>query len=182
MMNGKTFRPDSEFIVPMQLRPFRAADLETLLEIDQACFSEGVSYSREEFESFIARPTCRTWVAVESDTVVGFLVADRQANRAGHIITVDVVEAWRRRGVGKRLMDAAEDWAKRLGLRLMGLETAEDNYAAQRFYEGRGYEKVKKIDHYYANGAAAWAMVKKLGDESTTNHRESKQKRPVPEA
>jgi [ribosomal protein S18]-alanine N-acetyltransferase len=176
MVNRKTSRPDSELIVPVQLRPFRAPDLETLLEIDQACFSEGVSYSREELEDFIAQPTSRTWLAVEGEAVVGFLVADRQANRAGHIITVDVVERWRRRGVGKQLMDAAEDWAERLGLRLMVLETAEDNYAARRFYEGRGYEKVKRVGHYYANGAAAWVMVKKLGDEATANGLESKRK------
>jgi len=138
----------------MDLRCFRPSDLETLCKIDQVCFPPGVFYSREEMAAFIAQPNASTWVAEEGEAIVGFLVADRQPKRVGHIITIDVVEAWRRRGVGRALMQAAEDWARLEGLRLMSLETAESNLVAQRFYRARGYEPVEKIDHYYATGAA----------------------------
>ncbi len=146
----------------MELRPFRASDLDILAEIDRECFPVGISYSREELVGFIGQPQARTWVAVEGDEVVGFLVADRVSAQLGHIITIDVVEAWRGRGFGRRLMDAADAWAKALGLRLMSLETAEDNCRAQQFYEGRGYEKLKRLRQYYSNGADAWVMVKQL--------------------
>ena len=146
----------------MRLRPYRPSDLPTLYEIDQACFPVGVSYSREELEQFIAHRHSRTWVAEEGDAVVGFLVAGREPQHVGHIITVDVPERWRRRGVGKALMDAAEDWGKRQGLKLIYLETAADNLAAQAFYRARNYEKVERLDGYYANGTDAWVMVKWL--------------------
>ncbi|HLW78133.1 MAG TPA: N-acetyltransferase, partial [Terriglobia bacterium] len=81
---------------------------------------------------------------------------------AGHIITIDVVEPWRRRGVGKALMDAADSWADREMLSLLYLETALDNDVAQTFYRRRGYEKLRMIEHYYAGGGAAWIMVKRL--------------------
>lgn len=158
----------------MNLRPFRAADLNVLAQIDRACFPPEVSYSRKELESFIGQPEARTWVAVEGESVVGFLVVDRVPEQLGHIITVDVVEAWRGRGVGKQLMEAAEAWAEALGLRLMSLETAEDNRAAQRFYEARGYEKRRRVRHYYANGADAWVMVKRLRSVLRAESRESK--------
>ncbi len=148
----------------MQLRPFRPSDLETLSAIDRSCFPASVAYSRQELESFITQPNSRTWVAVEGETVLGFLVADRLSKDVGHVITIDVLEAWRRRGIGNQLMAAVEQWADTLGLRLIYLETAENNVTAQRFYEARGYRKAKMLHDYYANGAAAWVMVKRLDE------------------
>jgi ribosomal protein S18 acetylase RimI-like enzyme len=150
----------------MILRPFRSCDLETLCAIDQACFPPGISYSREELGSFIAHRSSRTWVAEEGGDIVGFLIADRQPRKVGHIVTIDVVEPSRRRGVGSKLMDAAEQWAWEQGLRLIYLETAEDNLEAQRFYMARGYRRSRKVENYYRNGLAAWVMMKRLEDQS----------------
>jgi ribosomal-protein-alanine N-acetyltransferase len=146
----------------MRLRPFQPYDVQTLYEIDQACFPPGVSYSREELARFVGRRNAKTWVAQEGETVIGFLVGNRAPGQVWHIVTIDVREPWRRQGVGTALMDAAEDWAAAQDLRLIYLETAENNVAAQTFYVARGYEKVEKVDHYYANGTAAWIMVKRL--------------------
>ena len=152
----------------MVLRAFRASDLDTLWAIDQACFPPGISYSREELAGFIGHKGSRTWVADEGGCIVGFLIANRQtrAGRAAHIVTIDVVEATRRRGVGSKLMDAAEQWARDKGLPMIYLETAEDNLPAQRFYAARGYRKLKRIEHYYRHGLAAWVMAKGLGEPS----------------
>ena len=43
-------------------------------------------------------------------------------------------------GVGRELMDAAERWARERGYRMISLNVVEENLAAQRFYERRGYE------------------------------------------
>jgi len=146
----------------MLLRPFRPEDLRTLCDIDQACFPPGVSYSSSELAAFIAHRRSKTWVVTEGNEIIGFLVAQQQPCRIGHIITIDVVKGWRRCGVGSQLMDAAERWAHQQGLLLIYLETAEDNLAAQRFYERRGYKRLEKIDGYYSNGKAAWVMAKWL--------------------
>ena len=90
------------------------------------------------------------------------MIADREPKAAGHIVTIDVVERYRRKGVGKALMEAVEAWAARGGLRLIYLEAAESNASAQAFYEARGYEKLETIENYYADGEAAWVMVKRL--------------------
>jgi len=146
----------------MKLRPFRSSDYQTLYEIDRSCFPPGISYSRQELEQFIAHRNSRTWVAEEGEVIVGFLIADREPGQVGHVVSIDVLEKWRRRGVGAALMDAGEDWAQRQGLDLVFLETAEDNLAAQGFYEARGYVKYEKLEKYYADGTAAWVMVKWL--------------------
>jgi len=150
----------------MHLRHFHPSDLEILCAIDNACFPPGISYSHEELARFIAHRNSRTWVAEESGEIVGFLIADRQPQKVGHIVTIDVVESERRRGVGSRLMVAVEEWAWQQGLRLIYLETAENNLAAQRFYQARGYRKAEKVERYYGDGTAAWVMVKRLQEES----------------
>ena len=150
----------------MSLRPFCPGDLEILYRIDQACFPPGVSYSRQELAAFIAHRNSKTWVATAGEQIIGFLVAGRAPQGAGHIVTIDVTEHWRRRNVGTALMNAAEDWARAEKLRLVYLETAEDNLAAQVFYERRGYVKLKRVERYYANGAAAWVMAKALGEST----------------
>lgn len=150
----------------MKLRPYRSSDFQTLYEIDRSCFPPGISYAREELEQFIAHRNSRTWAAEEGGTIVGFLIAEREPGRVGHIVTIDVLGSWRRRGVGTILMDAGEGWARRLRLDLVFLETAEDNIAAQAFYEARGYVRYEKLENYYADGTAAWVMVKWMKPES----------------
>lgn len=146
----------------MELRPFRPSDLDALYEIDRACFPPGISYSRREMARYVRDRNSRTWIAEEGDTIMGFVIAECEAGRESHIITIDVVSEWRRRGVATRLMDAAEEWARQQGAERVYLETAEDNLPAQQFYQGRGYERVNRIEGYYSNGAA-WVMVKRLG-------------------
>ena len=146
----------------MRLRPYRPDDLQTLYEIDQTCFVPGISYTREELTAFLGHRRSQTWVAEEAAEIAGFLIAHREPGRILHIITIDVLKAWRRRGVGSLLMEAAEQWAGGHGLRMIELETAQDNFVAQRFYQVRGYLKVDEIEHYYADGTTAWVMVKEL--------------------
>lgn len=146
----------------MTLRPFRPTDLATLYEIDQACFVPGVAYTREELRSFTTNRYSQTWVTEAEGEITGFLIAQREARRILHIVTIDVSAAWRRRGIGSQLMEAAERWGQEHDLRLIGLETAAHNQAAQRFYAARGYRKVDEIPGYYADGTTAWVMVKEL--------------------
>ncbi|MGA9055466.1 MAG: N-acetyltransferase [Terriglobia bacterium] len=146
----------------MHLRAFRSDDLETLYKIDQACFAPRISYPREELSRFISQRGSRTWVAEECGEIAGFLIAERQAQKVTHIVTIDVVDRWRRRGFGSLLMDAAEHWAREQKLLFVYLETAENNTAAQAFYEARGYRKVDSVANYYSDGTSAWVMLKWL--------------------
>jgi [ribosomal protein S18]-alanine N-acetyltransferase len=144
----------------MNLRAFQRSDLASLHKIDKSCFPPGISYSARELDRFITRAKSRTWLAEEGGEIAGFLIAAEEPQKVGHIITIDVVEIWRRAGVGTLLMDAAEKWAEQKGLKLIYLETADDNHPAQDFYTSRGYAKVDEVAHYYPNGQTAWVMVK----------------------
>ena len=51
-----------------------------------------------------------------------------------------VVEAARRQGIARALMNAASDWAKAHGAARLDLETARDNIPGQALYKDLGYE------------------------------------------
>jgi len=148
------------------LREYRASDLDALFALDQICFAPGIAYSRAEISGYIRRPGTKAWVAESREKpgagIAGFVIARCDRHRQGHIITLDVAPRWRRRALGTLLMDAAEGWMHDLGLELVSLETAEDNLTAQAFYAQRGYGKLRRLEHYYGTGAAAWLMVKAL--------------------
>ena len=51
-----------------------------------------------------------------------------------------VMEAARRQGIARALMNAASDWAKAQGADRLDLETARDNAPGQALYRDLGYE------------------------------------------
>ena len=51
-----------------------------------------------------------------------------------------VIEAARRQGIARTLMNAASEWAETQGAARLDLETARDNYPGQALYRDLGYE------------------------------------------
>jgi ribosomal protein S18 acetylase RimI-like enzyme len=59
-----------------------------------------------------------------------------------------VEKDFRREGVAKLLMDAAERYARETGAVKMILATQVSNRRAQKLYEARGYLKDEEFHHY----------------------------------
>jgi len=148
--------------VAFTLRNAEPADLQALWLIDQKCFSGGIAYSQAELKFFMRRRGSFTLVAVEDENlkIGGFIIA--QAGVAGHIITIDVIAAARRSGLGSQLLRAAEDRLRRAGSSTVNLETAVDNRGALFFYKRHGYEIIESIPGYYSNGVDALLLSKSL--------------------
>jgi len=151
--------------VPFTVRDFQAADFDTLWRIDQACFPAGISYSRAELRLYMRRRASFTLIAVSGEpdaAIAGFIVAEAGARARGHIITIDVIAATRRFGVGSLMLRAAEDRLISAGCRSVELETAVDNAAALLFYKRHGYSVVTTYPRYYSNGVDASVLEKTL--------------------
>jgi len=157
--------------VAFRLRPFEKADFDTLWRIDQACFDPQLAYSRPELAFYMRRPGSFTFVAEgvdgglagdhETGLILGFIVAETR-RKIGHIITIDVVAAARRSGVGSLLLDAAENRLIRSGVATVALETPVNNEAAIRFYKKKGYFVEKTAAGYYSGQLDALVMTKEL--------------------
>ncbi len=57
----------------------------------------------------------------------------------GRLRRMRVTAAWRRRGIGRRLLDSAEAFCRAQGYRRIILDTTEQQTAAHRLYEGAGF-------------------------------------------
>jgi ribosomal protein S18 acetylase RimI-like enzyme len=57
--------------------------------------------------------------------------------------------AYRKQGIGEALIKAAADFAKADGARVLTLETAVDNFTAQKLYETIGFEKQDFSTDYF---------------------------------
>ena len=138
-----------------------------MVEIDQACFAEGIAYDEEQMRYFLELPSAVTLVAEERGTIRGFIIADRfRPRRAmhymGRIITIDVVKESQGSGVGTLLLNSAEAELKEAGCDYISLEVAVDNERALRFYKAHGYSVLKTLPRYYQGSMDGLLMGKSL--------------------
>jgi ribosomal protein S18 acetylase RimI-like enzyme len=83
--------------------------------------------------------------AAEGGRLVGFvtlLLGGRDAltgEPLAYIADAQVLPEARRRGIGRRLVEAAIAVARREGMALLTLDVAEDNHAARALYESLGF-------------------------------------------
>jgi len=145
------------------LRDYSPRDIEQLCALDRQCFPEKIAYPPETMRETIEEKEAFSIVAEdESGSVAAFVVAGRTSPQIGHIATIDVAPQFRRRGLGARLMHAAEARLAGPGVRKIRLETATGN-VARRLFAKLGYKRVGRIERYYADGSDAWVMEKPLG-------------------
>ncbi len=92
-----------------------------------------------------ARQWLAVFVAMAEGEVVGMVSVNTHRHFTGpveaYIGELAVAPHAVRMGLGRRLLSAAEDWARQQGLRHLTLETAAGNTTAQRFYAALGYRE-----------------------------------------
>ena len=134
-----------------RVRPMRPEDVPAVEEIDRLSFR--IPWPRGAFAQELENGTSVLWVAeAQQDDhppeVVGMLVLWPVLDEA-HIATVAVHPAHRGRGVGKRLVAAAVDYARAHGFHTVTLEVRVSNLRAQRLYRRFGLRVVGRRYGYY---------------------------------
>jgi ribosomal-protein-alanine N-acetyltransferase len=139
------------------------ADFETLLEIDEASFPDGVAYDAVELSYFMNRNGAETIVVEEDGRIVAFLIMEvHRTRRRATIITLDVRETHRRSGYGTQLLKRSEDILRDYGVEMYDLQVDVTNRGALDFYKKHRFTIVRTLPKYYANGHDAYLMVKEL--------------------
>ena len=150
---------------PILLRPYRPSDLDALHRIDQACFPPGIAYPRLQLKFYLRAKGAYCLVAEIAGEITGFILTERPGKFA-HIITLDVLETYRRRKIGSLLLDAAEAEAASCGSEYMVLETATNNKAAIALWKKHGYRETGTIENCYGRGQHAYEMLKPFARKS----------------
>ena len=126
------------------------------------------SFSKEDFRIYSELVNCGLSLgAFDAEQLVGIAISEEiEWNRSLWIREFGVDESYRRKGVGRQLMEKVAEVAKTEGLRILVCETQNTNVPAIDFYRSVGFE-VEGVDlAYYTNrdvdGEVAVFMKRKL--------------------
>ena len=157
------------------LRLYRPSDFNALLAIDQVCFPKTIAYGRREMKSYLQSEGSHCIVAevptpempgTETLAAIAGFILTESGGEFAHVITLDVLEAFRRQSIGSLLLEAAEQEAASRGATCMYLETATTNKAAIALWKRHGYRETGTIENYYGRGQSAFEMQKRLERKS----------------
>jgi ribosomal-protein-alanine N-acetyltransferase len=112
----------------------------------------------------VARGEAHAYVADDAGCLLGCVVYSLRGtfDHSGYIRLLAVAEGAQGKGVGSRLLGAAEEAIFRTGPNVFLLVTAT-NAHARRFYERRGYRPVGDIPDYLCRGITEVLYRKTLG-------------------
>jgi GNAT superfamily N-acetyltransferase len=139
------------------IRPATAAERAFMLSLDDRLIEEAAvpeitrndlvafqsTYTREALDA--DKPGTATLVAVDrSGRPLGYIQMEPHhdmltGGTSGYVSLLAVRPEAERRGVAKRLMEAADDWAVRSGFRFLLLDVFASNATARRFYARGGF-------------------------------------------
>ena len=125
--------------------------LDELFEIEKQSFEEE-AFSKQQIGYLLTDYNAISLVARVDGKIAGFIISEIELVRnllVGHIMTVDVAVAFRRKGIATRLMLESENILTDRGVSEIRLEVREANEAAIQLYEKLGYKRVSKLDNYY---------------------------------
>lgn len=150
----------------LSFRRYRSQDFEALYAIDQACYPLAIAYSRNELRHYMGFPGAACLVAEADNHPAGFILTAHDGD-FGYIVTIDVLEPYRRLGTGTVLLREAERDLAANGVREVVLETATNNISAVAFWKKHGYRKQGVRKHYYPGGIDAYSMLKIIAPKTT---------------
>ncbi|MPZ14479.1 MAG: GNAT family acetyltransferase [Chloroflexi bacterium] len=125
----------------MEIRPFESPDENSVVDLWHRC---GLVRSWNDPRQDIARKRSVQpdlfLVAVEEDRVVGTVMAGYEGHR-GWVNYLAVDADHRRTGIGRALMDEAQERLGRLGCPKVNLQVRSDNGDALAFYDRIGFAR-----------------------------------------
>jgi len=123
----------------IEFRKLKLRDLNAIEEIERTSYP--TPWSRSMFAGELAKPSsiCLGAVEAERDELVGYLIISRYVD-AWHVMNIAVAPEYRRRGIGRSLMERLFEVTARDARRGYTLEVRVSNEAAIRLYEELGFK------------------------------------------
>jgi aminoglycoside 6'-N-acetyltransferase I len=137
----------------MNIRPYRPTDRAEWHRMRQALWPDQTSADMDEW---LARPDAAVLVAERPEGGLGGFaeVGERSTAEGCSTSPVAYLEGWyvapdlRGQGVGARLMQAVEAWARHAAYRELASDTTLTNEASQRAHQALGFIEVERAVQY----------------------------------
>lgn len=129
------------------------------------------TYSPSNISTELQRPSTTFIAAIQNDSLVAFMQLTQNTSEPciDHLKSkiqlhrLYVSEKCQGLGIGKELMNRAEEEARKLGIENLWLASWERNLRAERIYERNGFKKVGNMRFILGDEVLRdWVMVKAL--------------------
>jgi len=135
--------------VPATVRPLVPGDLERVVAIERAAFSD--PWPRSAFVELLAQAHVRAVAALGPDgRLAGYALATVVADQ-GEILNLAVEPDVRRRGLGRELLASLLAMFRREAVATVHLEVRQSNATALGLYARFGFRQVSTRRAYYRN-------------------------------
>lgn len=130
----------------MHIRKAYEADYKGLMQLynDFVGYDRYSNYDNDSFKKVFVNPNNFIFVAEDNDKLIGFATFSirnviRYPKQIAELDELFVLQSYREKGIGKKLMQHVEEKAKELDCYRIFIESHYDHKTAHKFYEGLGY-------------------------------------------
>jgi len=125
-------------------------DLPKIIEIEQKCFQKTSAYTPQQLQYLLIHANSNCLIYQDNHTVQGFIIVlFRKRTEVAGIETINVDPQFQGKGIGKKLLFAAEDEMCYRGIRKIRLEVASGNSSAIQLYKKSGFRFTTLLKNYY---------------------------------
>jgi ribosomal-protein-alanine N-acetyltransferase len=140
---------------------FDPINLNEILEIEKNAFEKKEVFPKEYFLELSKKWPEGFLMAKLGEEIVGYAIGEKSKD-SGLIVSVAVKKEWRRRGIGRKLIEKLLENFKKEGMKIVFLHVREENRDAINFYQALGFKIIELVENYYSNGEDAYLMEKSL--------------------
>ena len=135
-------------------------DLESIVSMEQTFGAE--AFSKRSLRHFILSKNL-VLVFIDPDTkcrIAYCIVLLRSDTSKAKLYSITVAEEARGRGIGRKMLEACEQYSRNFGRTEITLEVRANNQTAINLYQTFGFKFVKTLQSYYGDNQDGYYMKK----------------------
>lgn len=137
-------------------------DVNEIVELENASFSSD-AFSKKRFLYLISKANSEFIIVRKEHNLVAYLIILKRKNSIRYrIYSLAIAKEAQGKGLAKRLLNYAEQQAKKELKREISLEVSENNLSAINLYKSQSYQVIGVKENYYSDGNNALLMLKRL--------------------
>ncbi|MEI5991131.1 GNAT family N-acetyltransferase [Enterococcus crotali] len=133
----------------MTIREAKLEDVEAINQLNTSPLNHEypLAEAQNQLSYLLSSPVNKLFVKELDEKVVGYIQLSEYvctyAPKLMNVLALVVAEEFHSQGIGKALLEYAEQWAKEQGAKGIRLNSGVERTEAHKFYEHQGYVRVK---------------------------------------
>ena len=134
--------------IKFRIRPAKLKDCNGIKMVNEKCLT--VTYT----DDFWKENYKNIFVLLANIDIIGYIMIDEEQTikaikNCGVVYTFAIIEEFRGKGLGKKLLLVGMEELKDRGMKAIVLRVLTDNISAQKLYEKCGFKIIKTLTNYY---------------------------------